>query len=243
MKKAIFLILILFIISGCTADVNLTITDDTISEEISINYFTNDQTSKEEILNSFRKNIPAYNNVIVADTEEDEKQDGTLYYNYKNKDLGTGYNFNYKYDFPFATYNSARSVKRAFKSANFTKSTKDNIITISTDSTGIKLFEEYPELSSVTINIKTNNEVLESNGQYQNGVYTWRFNKNDYKKNIYLKMKTKETIEPQRVKTTKEENEFQNIANKNPILTIIIAIGLFVIIIALLVGLSNKKYK
>ena len=118
MKKIIFLILMLFLISGCTAEVNLTLDDDTINESISINYFANDTITKEEIKNSFREYTPAYNNIIVADTEEDEKQAGINYYKRALKDIGTGYNFKYDYDFPIATYNGARSLKKAFKSAS-----------------------------------------------------------------------------------------------------------------------------
>ena len=242
MKKIILLIVCLLLLCGCTADVDLEINDDTLSESVTINYFADGYNSKDDIKESFREYVPVYNSVIVADTEPDEKKDGVEYFNRTLKEMSNGYIFNYKYNYPLVSYNSSRTLKKAFKSASLVKNKVDGTIVLSTDSNGLKLFEEYDELTSVNIRIKTNNEVLESNGKYKDGVYIWTFNRNDYKKNIYMKMKSNNNTKMVygNKENTKEESFFSKIVNKNPILSVIIGVGLFILVIFVLSKITKK---
>ena len=243
MKKIILLVVLVLLLCGCTADVDLEITEDTVKESISINYFQDNNITKEQVLDSFREYMPAYNNVVIADTEEDEKQDGVEYYKRSVKDLGTGYNFKYDYDYGLVTYNGARSLKRAFKSASILKNNSDGTITLSTDGNGLVLFDKYDSLSAVNIRIKTTNEVLDTNGTLVDGVYTWKFDKDDYHKNIYMKMKPVSNNDNNSLdgKKKKDSSEFRELINKNPLVSVLVGIGLFFLIIGIMIKISSKK--
>jgi len=248
MKKCLILMGLLFILCGCTAEVNLNISNDVIKEEVSVNYFEDGKVSKNEILSSFRKYIPAYNGVVVADTEPDEMVSGVAYYKREVKDLGSGYSFKYSFDFPINNYNNARTFKRSFQSGNVVKNKKDKTITISTSTNGLMLFNQYDNLTSVVVNIKTNNEVIETNGTLKDGVYTWKLNRND-NKNIYMKLKIKDEYpvivtenKTNNSKQEKEDNVIVKLVNKNPLISILVILGIFVIILLIITKLSRKKY-
>jgi len=242
MKKIILLVFCLILLCGCTADVDLEINDDQISENVTINYFEDNYNSKEDIKTSLREYIPVYNSVIVADTEPDEKKENVEYFERSIKELSNGYIFNYKYDYPLVSYNGSRTLKKAFKSASIIKNVVDGTIVLSTDSSGLKLFDEYDDLTTVNIRIKTNNEVLESNGKYKDDVYIWTFNKNDYKKNIYMKMKIKNNDEiiQEKKENKKEESFFSKLVNKNPLISVIIGIVLFILVVLVLSKIAKK---
>lgn len=250
-KKIIFLSLIIFLLCGCSAQVNITVDNDTVNEEISINYLSDGTIDKETIKYSFREFIPVYNDVIVADTEPDVKVDGVKYYTRTLTDIGSGYNFKYKYTYNINNYNKARSVKKSFKSSYIEQDKKDNVVTISTDSSGLMLLEQYPNLSSVTVNITTDNEVIETNGIKNGNKYTWVFDRNDYKKNIYLKYKIKDESniidEDDNViignNEEEEENAFISFVNEHPILVAIFSLLLFLLVVLIITKITKLKYE
>ena len=153
MKKIILFILLTVLLTGCTAEVNIDISTDSINEQISIVAYGNNNISKEQLYSGFRKNLPVYYEDRVADMEEDVALNGVTYYNRREKDLGAGYNFIYDYKFVFGNYKKAYSLKRAFKSPLIQKSDVNKEILISTDNGGLLYFDTYPDLESVKINI------------------------------------------------------------------------------------------
>ena len=72
-KKLIIIIIFLFILTGCTAKVNIEISDNVVQEQIEID----DQTTPKS---EFREFIPVYHNDEIIDTEPDIKEDGKEYY-------------------------------------------------------------------------------------------------------------------------------------------------------------------
>ena len=88
----------------------------------------------------------------------------------------------------YKDYNKSTLLRRSFRSAYVEKDTREDLIKVYTDNQGIILMDEFPLLSNVTVNIKTDYLVLETNADVINGnVYTWKFDRSNYKKNIYLK--------------------------------------------------------
>ena len=189
MKKKIFLLLgICFLLCGCSAEINIDLDRSNITEDIHIYAEASTQSEKDQLNMSFRKYMPIYSETVVADTEPDEKLNGVKYYDRTLEETDYGYHYNYKHEFTYNDYNKSTLLRRSFRSAYVEKDNAEKVIKLYTDNQGIILMDEFPMLSNVTVNIKTDYLVLDTNADSINGnVYTWKFDRNNYKKNIYLK--------------------------------------------------------
>ena len=257
MKKILLLLVLVILLTGCSANVNLTVTSTNIEEEIIISAYSDSDTTKAQLYTSFRKYMPVFASVPLSDTEPDTKKDGIEYYTRREQDLGSGYKFNYKYKYKFEDYKNSRSVKLGFASRTIQRNSGEKNIMISTDSAGLKYFEQYPNLESVTINIKSSYKMLENNADYVNGnVYTWVLRKGK-KKSIYLLLddpnakntdtegKEEGEVEVKPVidmREEKEESAFIKFVNEHPILVAVIGILGFFIILLILSKVSKIKY-
>lgn len=185
-KKILILISLLFLLCGCSATVDLNVTSTEITETVSITSYATSTFTKEQIKNSFREYTPAYAENVIVDTMPDEKEKGVEYYDRTLKELNNGYNFIFKYKFPINKYVNANTVKNSFASASVQKDNLENTMTLATDSGGMLLFKEYPDLTNVTVNITSEYKVIESNADTSLGnVYTWYLTPND-NKSIYI---------------------------------------------------------
>jgi len=257
MKKIIVLLALVVLLTGCSANVNIKVTSSGIEEEIIVNAYSDSTISKEEIAKSFRKYMPVFNNVPLSDTEPDTNKKGIEYYSRRQNDLGSGYQYIYKYNYKFDDYKNARSISQGFKSKIIQRNSVDKNIMISTDSSGLKYFEQYSNLESVTINIQTSYKVLENNANYVNGnTYTWVMKK-DTKKSIYMLIEDpnadetyeeepveEEKPEPKPIVPTEEEEDsaFVKFFNDNPIIIGIIGILGFFVLVLILSKVSKIKY-
>ena len=189
MKRRLFFLLVLtFLLCGCTANVNITINDNTVNERISINEAPYDVFSMSDIKQQYRKYIPAFYNVPIIDTMPDEKEENVEYYKMSGTEYSSSYNAYYQYNFKFKEYKNARSIRNAFRSSEVQYDTYEKQILFTS---GMTVFKNIPQLTEVKVNISTNYPVLETNADYKNGnVYTWVFNKNT-KKGIYLLLEDK----------------------------------------------------
>ncbi len=192
MKRRLFFLLVLtFLLCGCTANVNITINDNTVNERISINEAPYDVFSMSDIKQQYRKYIPAFYNVPIIDTMPDEKEENVEYYKMSGTEYSSSYNAYYQYNFKFKEYKNARSIRNAFRSSEVQYDTYEKQILFTTENSGMTVFKNIPQLTEVKVNISTNYPVLETNADYKNGnVYTWVFNKNT-KKGIYLLLEDK----------------------------------------------------
>lgn len=242
-KKILLLIGLVFMLCGCSANVNIEINDSTIKEDVYIYAYPNQYYTKDQLSKAFREYIPAFSKDTIIDTMPDEKVSGVSYYTRSYVDLENGYRFNYKYNFNLSNYKDARTVKEGFKSSNVYVDTKERTILLSTDSSGLLYFNQYPDLNNVTINIKTDYKVKETNADaVSENVYTWNLNRNS-NKGIYLllsldKNNQEEEEEPDdkqedKVDVTEKEElkGFEKFFNEHPILTIFLGILLFIIIV------------
>lgn len=210
-KKILILIGLLFLLCGCTAEVNVEISGDKVNENISINAYPGGDYTMDRLPKVFRQYVPAYAKDVLADAEPDQKKNGIAYYKRTQEEIVDGYRFNYSYSYRLNNYKDARSVKNGFRSSNIYEDKVAKTILFSTDNGGLLYFsDEYPLLTDVKVHIKTDKKVVENNADYVNGnVYTWEFHKNGDNKNIYLLLD----------KTTKhddENKEDNNNTNKNP---------------------------
>lgn len=229
-KKILTLILLIFMISGCSVEVNLDISDNKIKESNDITIYQNAIYTKEILRTSFRDYIPIYASDLIVDTVPDQPFSDVLYYNKNTTDLGNGYRFNYSYDFDIDKYGDARTIKDGFRDYNY--SYRNDIISLSTDSEGLIYFNDYPLLEEVTVNIETDYLVEENNADSVNGnTYTWVFNK-DSKKSIDIV-----------IDTSKSGDRVLGIVNVSTLVTIGVVIGIILIILVLLLIRNRKNNK
>ena len=227
-SKCLILIFLIFMMCGCTAEVNLDISDNKIKESVDITFYQNVLYPKDIIKTSFRNYIPIYAKNLIVDTMPDEPLDGIEYYAKKETDLGNGYKFNYSYNFNINEYKEARTVKNAFKSYNVSYNEDDNTISLSTDNEELLYFKDYPELEEVKINIKTDYLVTENNADdVKDNTYTWVFKKDDVK-SINMLIDTSDVV--------------KKVDNTNMIIiaSILIVIG-FIFLLLLLKNRKNNK--
>lgn len=178
-KKIILIVLLLIILTGCTAKVNLEISDNVVYEEIVID----DQTTSRD---NFREYIPIYDENIIVDAAPDEKKEGVAYYKKNIKDD----KIYYSYAFNLKKYNDSKTMKNFFSSSAIVSSERTGLMELYTSNDGIFAFDLYPGLSYLEININTNLEVEESNADSVKGhTYTWVFTPSNKNKNIYIRMR------------------------------------------------------
>ncbi len=266
-RKIILLIGLLFLLCGCTANVDLVVKENGIEESVSITALQDNYLTKEQIKGAFREYIPAFADTEIVDTMPDEKESGVSYYTKSTTELSSGYLFNYKYNFSLGDYVKAKTVKKSFSSASVIKDNSEKTITISTDSAGILLFKEYPNLTEIKVNIKAEYPIKENNADSVNGnVYTWVFTP-ETKKSIYILYDLNSNSNPtspsnpnspsnpdpsnpspsepeEETSSTekKEDNKsaVNKAANKNPILVAILALGLFFIFVIFISKLNKR---
>lgn len=266
MKKIGLLILLLILLTGCTAEVNINVSSSGIYEQVNIVSYTNEYTTKEQIYSNFREYVPAFADDLMPDGEADTKKDGIEYYTRAMTDLGNGYKITYGYKFGFSEYNKARTVKEGFRDAIIQRDAVDKQILFTTDSGGLKYFNYYPDLENVKINITSEYNVKESNADYiSNGVYTWNLNSNTKKSiyivfddptytgevkddsssnnNVEIQEEDNKTMVSAPVEEKEERNAITKFMNENPFLTVIICIVLFFIIVLTVLKISKVNYK
>lgn len=265
-KKIILLIGLLFLLCGCSAEVNLEIKDEQVSETVVIHAYPSGDYTMERLPGAFLKNVPAYAKDILAEDEGDVRRKGISYYTRTQEEIVNGYKFTYKYNFKLSNYKDARTIKNGFKSSNVYVDKVANTILFSTDSGGLRYFsDEYPNLDTVKVNIKTTYKVEEHNADYVNGnVYTWEFRRDNTSKGIYLLLdktvngtgeekpndkddtssvgnSTGDKKNEQNTNTKREESnsKIEDEMNKHPFVFVIIGVILFIIVVFLLTRVTK----
>ena len=249
-KKGFILLFLMFMLCGCSAEVNVHI-GNRITEEVNITYYQDEYNTKESIAKSFKDFIPVYYDTILFDADPDVKKNGVDYYSKKVTDLGNGYKFTYSYSFPYKKYVQARTVKGGFASPFVgTHSTTNNMV-LSTGNNGCFYIDNYPGLTEVVVNITTDYEVVSTNGTKNGNTYSWVFTKGDNRKNIYIEYKKSSNSEPViidkdvEVKNSneKEMSAFQKFANEHPFLLAGIAFLIVLIVVLVISKVQSNKYR
>ena len=265
-KKVFILFLIMFVLCGCSATYNLDMTEVDYKEELIINGnyeelsnygITRDAISYRFYDMSINANNPLEEGSPVEDDEEEEaivdnNSDKEIYK--KMVDLRDNeYFVTYSYDkFNYNTIADSSIIRSAYNAAANLRYPKNNYVQISTNSAYI--FNIYDYLDSITVNIKTNKDLIETNcDEHKDNVYTWYITRENNKK-IYLKTKlnnereynlednkkedTSVTIEK---KDDNVENESSNskYSKMNSFLKLLIMLGLFGVILVLLLMIKR----
>lgn len=195
-KKKLLILLSMFLITGCQAEYNIVIEDNVVKEELLV-YETN--------MNKW--NTIQGNNILTYQQYQQEYKDAPvgIYYNDQNIDGEIGFNPSRNYytidllsdnnkkglsfntDFNLNRYADSYIIRNCFKHINILNQL--DTISISTNNE-LSCMNYIDGLNKITINIKTNYEVLDNNATSINdNTYTWVITRNNYtNSNIYIKM-------------------------------------------------------
>lgn len=248
MKKIIMLILMCFLISGCSLDYQLEIINGNFNESMDILGNKNDSIFNEDVIEHIKKwPYPVYS-YIPIEAEEPIKSPGEEYYEPKFFD-DTKYGVNLAYKYNKNNYKYATIPNKCFDS--FNTYIEDNIIFVAT-SPNFRCFNFYPLLETVNITIKTNHVVDSTNSiDIKNDedyyYYTWNINKetsNEIKINL---MENKYINDTHEKEEEKKENKILSVLKKTKgpfiiaIYVIIAAIPISFIIFIISKRSSNKN--
>lgn len=196
-KKLLFLLILLLMTTGCSATYDIEIYNDQVKEKMEfVNTDSFSWDSEVQYGLSYRTLLdaslnypyPAFYSTIV-DENDTIKLDGVEYYKNtlieESNKLGQRLEYN---KFTLDNFNDSGIIKKCYQYFNIIE--KDDEIVLST-SLKNKCFEEYPLLDTITVNLKTNHKVVNSNADLVNGYhYTWnliRESKDDASISITIK--------------------------------------------------------
>lgn len=219
--KIFCLICCMFLLSGCSAEYNLTIKNSTMEEDINAIF---DKATESELANRMEgiRRTAFYN----YDTRENE------YYDFTKRETDDNIILNYSYQYTGNDLYKSEAASRCYykRIVNVT----DNVITINTDNQVACLYKDGDrEIDSITVNIRTALTVLENNADKVNGnTYTWYINDKNYtNKPIYIK------IEKERY----QESFTSQVISIIVILIIVVVIGILIYFKALRRRKKNNK--
>lgn len=186
MKKLVLIVIFVFILTGCSSEYNLEISNSKIKENIKVEILDTDipkavpgiDVELNDRITPFIKNdqYPLFNN-----TKEKYKKSIT-----KVGDLTT---VTLKYTYTHNQFRNSNTLKTCFENASFKKTRKGYDLDLSGS-----FYCLYGD--SIKINVKTNNVVLNHNADKVSGnVYTWVINDENVKDvNIQLSLSKKSKV-------------------------------------------------
>lgn len=224
MKKCFLGVVLVFLLSGCTAEYNLTIDD--------INEMTYDESFQIKSSN-LNEISAAYNNATPTNayddedffSESNEKIPGVSYYEVNSYKKNNIYYVDYHFKFPSNRFDHAAGLKTGFY--DFTKTYNEDDKTITLD-TGYFDASKFPNLEKLTINVKVLNEVVSHNADEVIGnTYQW----------------TITDFENARLVLTYKEEEKSETKNQSVIIiTVFVCMVFLVIFIVVIKKIQAKKY-
>ena len=226
-KNLIVLFSMIMLLTGCTATYNLKITDNTITEKISL--FEKKELVDQEIADEQLNNI-------FSNTASNLKK-----YNITKKEKNNQIIYNLSQTYFLSdmdSVNNIRIIKECFDAYNIVYLDDEKTSYILQTSKGFHCLNyDYNEIDSVKINIEVDNEVLNNNADKVKGnVYTWYIDKNNYA-DKYVSLEFKKGLKET---SSNKKNKFDF---KIILITIVIIIGTLVLILLYALGLNQKRNK
>ena len=168
MKKLILIISLLFLVTGCDVNYNITIDENTFDENIVLS-FSKSTTSYDDI--SFYPD----NKIPVYPTEKDKK-----FYNSKIVEKSNSYDLIYSYKHDFNSLKNSYFINNCYHDMRITEN-DDQIIINSGKNFACFIGDDGLRADSLRINITTKLDVSSNNADEVNGnTYTWIINENNY---------------------------------------------------------------
>lgn len=211
-------------LTGCEAVYNLDINSDTFNEELVLTTHDKSTKTKKTVNIALKSNIPVDNDFYKP--EVTFKQNNLKYYQILKIDTDDELGVRYKSGLTKEEYQSSTIVKEHYP--NFKLNETGNIVSLTLGKGNI--FDDYPDLEKLTINITTNKRVTKHNADGVNSnTYTWYLTKDNYnKKEIYINYN----------KAEKHDKNDENTFNYN---IIFIITGIILITLATYIAIKAKN--
>lgn len=168
MKKFLLIICLVFLMTGCDVNYNITIDEDIFDENIVLS-FSKSNTSYDDI--SFYPD----NKIPVYPTEKDKK-----FYNSKIVENTDSYDLIYSYKHDFYSLKNSYFINNCYHNMSITES-DDRIVIDSGEDFACFIGDDGLRADSLKINVTTKLKVISNNADTVNGnTYTWIINENNY---------------------------------------------------------------
>lgn len=216
--KKILLAFLIFLVTGCTAQYNLTIDKSKITENVTValpkSTVTDDQL--QPYLQNGNKVYPASTDSAIYKSDLTEDSDN--------------YYLSYEYSHAYDMFNQSMFAKKCYQEVNLKNNEETIFLSTSNQFNCIKM-EDGAYLDNVDVNITTKLKVKSHNADKVNGnTYTWNINESNYQnKPINLEIKQPVSIE----KIIKEETNYR----------FVIIILIIVILLSITFIVVKKKSK
>lgn len=186
MKKKLFLLIFLFLVTGCSATYDIEIYNNTVKEDLEYidsipsNWDKEAQyglTYRELVVDSSNYPYPVFDSTVV-DENDTIKIEGVEYYDNTliSDSNRLGQKLSY-HQFTLDNFYDSSIVKKCYQ--YFSVLEEDNHIILST-SLENTCFDSYPSLDFITVNLKTNHKVVSNNADIVDGYhYTWNISRTE----------------------------------------------------------------
>lgn len=218
MKKIIFILVSLFILTGCDVEYNLEIVDDNINETVSV-FLENNSDNKDKI-----DSLINYDAYAVVNSISQKKYDKEVIKS-DNK-----VNVNFKYNYLFDGYRKSSLFNSCYE--NYGLHYDDKYYYITTSEKFNCMVYDFVPIDNVKIKIKSIYKVIDNNAdEIIDDVYVWNINSSN--------------ADNKPIKFVFDKNTYDNVEDKNDfiLLGIIIIIGIGLILFGILWLVSKHKDK
>lgn len=225
MKKKLFFLISIFLLTGCDVNYNLVISEKkfnetiTIIEDDSTKWNSNivediDETYKNKI--DWLENYPVYvfKKANVDPENEFNIIDGVKYYKKEKKITGNQYGINLITNGTIKEINDLRSLGYCYEFATVINNNDEYILSTSFKN---NCFDTYQLLEEININITTDMKVTSNNADSVSGnKYTWKITRANYNnKSISLAMQSINDYDQEKNEIDDKENNKDNEIEKN----------------------------
>lgn len=171
MKKIVLFLCLLFLVSGCSINYNLEFSGEDILEEIdfSLTESEYDEWNSNQSEKFEEDGYVYFNSQQLLAFSDDYEE---LHKRILNRN-GNSYDVNYSYKYNYKNYNRSMVIDSCFSEYNILN--KDDYYYVKLDGPFTCFYDD------MNINIKTDRKVIHTNGEYNNGVYTWKITEDNFK--------------------------------------------------------------
>ena len=233
--KLISLLLLLFLVSGCSATYVLDIKSGEVNESLYINNYDKETwDSYKERINIAAGGAVA-TNYLEDEPEVNEKTEGINYYNIKRIEHLDNVGVSYQNIFNKEEYKNSNII--FMNTSDFDYSYNADKIKINIKN--IEAFKFHPDLKELTVKLTTNHEVLNTNAnEIKDNTYFWYLNKNNIEeKTINIELSSKIVEKKLGFLEADEEGYF----GKSTLVVIYYIIGIIILLVGIVVFMKVKK--
>lgn len=235
--KKIFLIIILFLVSGCNAIYTINIENNTIKEKLEVQNFDN----KTLIDNEYKTLIDLYassnitTNYNYLRPEVYERIEGFNYYQIEKIDTVNNLGLIMETKYNLDDYLNSTLLNHHFNQVNFNNNDSSFYLNSKKNN---DIFKKYFYLNTLTVKVTTDKKVLENNADIiNNNTYIWNINKdNQLEKEIIFKFEKTDNDKL----FVKDQN---NLYNSSTLLIIygLLFIGIIIFLLNILIKIRKNK--